>query len=94
MGVMRYNGNKGVFFVCAQTKEKGKINYVWKEQSRKSKKTKVFVLINWKYGLPELENKFKKGKEIVEVWCYVGLECFVYLDIGACRKVGVGFLFS
>jgi hypothetical protein len=31
MGVMRYNGNKGVFFVCAQTKEKGKINYVWKE---------------------------------------------------------------
>jgi hypothetical protein len=39
--VMRYMGNKGVFFVCVETKEKGKINDVWNKKTRKSKKTKL-----------------------------------------------------
>jgi hypothetical protein len=49
------------------------------KKSQGNQRRQEFFLTNWKYGLPKLEKKFKKGKEIVEVWCYVGLECLFIL---------------
>jgi len=45
------------------------------KKSQGNQRRREFFLTNWKYGLPKLE----KGKEILEVWCYVGLECLFIL---------------